>query len=138
MLINDFLLTQLIDVDINEIWEIKNPMGLLIDECKRELKSSSKPESRLIWSNGMNNPTGVFVVGIYLDKKRLIGKGGGETLEIAEEMAARDALKRIYNTGESVGPLPFGDKARKHAGAINSIIMSEINSKNRERKSIRN
>ena len=110
-------------------------MGLLIDECKREFNSSSQPEPRLIWSNGINNPTGVFVVGIYLDKKRLIGKGGGETLEIAEEMAARDALKRIYNTSESGGPLPFGDKARKHSRAINSIIMG--NNEKSSRKSVR-
>ena len=36
MFINDFILTQLIDKDINEIWQIKNPMGVLIQELKKQ------------------------------------------------------------------------------------------------------
>ena len=35
LFINDFILTQLIGLDINEIWTIQNPMGLLCDELKK-------------------------------------------------------------------------------------------------------
>ena len=35
LFINDFILTQLIGKDINEIWNINNPMGLLCQELKK-------------------------------------------------------------------------------------------------------
>ena len=37
----------------------------------------------------------------------------GETVEIAEEMAARDALRRIFRTDEARPMLPMGDQASK-------------------------
>jgi hypothetical protein len=77
-------------------------------------------ELRLLWSTGANNPAGVFIVGIYVDKQ-FLSKGSGEKCDIAEEMAARDALCRIYGTGEDKGPLPFGDKARQFSDIINQI-----------------
>ena len=36
----------------------------------------------------------------------------GETVEIAEEMAARDALRRIFRTDDARPLLPMGDQAR--------------------------
>ena len=35
----------------------------------------------------------------------------GETVEIAEEMAARDALRRIFRTDDTRPLLPMGDQA---------------------------
>ncbi len=126
LFVNDFLLTQLIDKDIDEIWSVKNPMGLLVEELKKRSGSQAKPVARLIWSNGMNNPTGAFIVGIYLNEK-MLGKSGGESLEIAEEMAARDCLKRLYGTDEGGAPLPLGDRARKFSGLINEIFQRSFN-----------
>jgi large subunit ribosomal protein L44 len=77
----------------------------------------------LLWSTGATHATGAFVVGIYVDKK-FLAKGSGETVDIAEEMAARDALRRIYGTGEDAAPIPYGDKARKHSTIINSIYQA--------------
>ena len=34
--------------------------------------------------------------------------GTGESLEIAQEMAARDGLKRLFHTKDSMKALPFG------------------------------
>ncbi len=34
LFVNDFILTQLIGKDINEIWNITNPMGQLVQELK--------------------------------------------------------------------------------------------------------
>lgn len=119
LFVNDFVLTQLIGKDINEIWTVENPMGLLVEELKKQ-GTTSLPVSRLLWSTGATHPTGAFVVGIYVDKK-FLSKGSGETIDIAEEMAARDALRRMYGTGEDSAPIPYGDKARKFSTIINSI-----------------
>ncbi len=94
-------------------------MGLLVDELKlRGYKSL--PVSRLIWSTGATHPTGAFIVGLYLDEK-FLAKGSGETVDIAEEMAARDALRRLFGTGEDAAPVPFGEKAKKYSAGINGI-----------------
>jgi len=37
----------------------------------------------------------------------------GETVTIAEEMAARDALRRLFKITESRAPLPFGQVVHK-------------------------
>ena len=34
LFVNDFILTQLIGKDINEIWNVTNPMGQLVKELK--------------------------------------------------------------------------------------------------------
>ena len=47
------------------------------------------------------------LVGLYCNKE-LIGQSYGETLEIAEEMAARDALRNIMQTAEHSQPRPWG------------------------------
>ena len=45
MFVNDFVLTQLIGKDINEIWEIKNPMTLMLEDLnKKGIKN--QPKSR--------------------------------------------------------------------------------------------
>ncbi len=43
--VNDFVLTQLIGKDINEIWQIKNPRDILVEELNRK-GIISKPNSR--------------------------------------------------------------------------------------------
>ena len=60
------------------------------------------------------------MVGLYIED-RFLSKGSGETLDIAEEMAARDALRRLFGTGEDSAPLPYGDRVKKHAPMINSL-----------------
>lgn len=46
LFVNDFVLTQLIGKDLNEIWCVENPMGLLVEELKKQ-GSTSLPVSRL-------------------------------------------------------------------------------------------
>ena len=81
-----------------------------------------------MWSTGATHPTGAFIVGMYIDEK-FLSKGSGETVDIAEEMATRDALRRLFGTAEDSAPLPFGEKARKYSKMINSIyeILREKN-----------
>jgi hypothetical protein len=59
-------------------------------------------------------------VGIFVDEQ-FLSKGSGETIEIAEEIAIRDFLKRIFGTGEDRAPLPYGERARKYNSLINDI-----------------
>ncbi|GAB6030240.1 hypothetical protein CHUAL_005917 [Chamberlinius hualienensis] len=103
--VQDFILTQLIGKDVNEMWEIINPMGTLLNILRRE--GLELPESRLIREAGRNTLHAVYNVGLYSSQK-LIGVGAGETLEIAEEMAAREALKRFFGTRMETIHLLFG------------------------------
>lgn len=43
-------------------------------------------------------------------------------------MAARDALRKMFGTGEDTAPIPYGDKARKFSQMINSIFENFNNS----------
>ncbi len=79
----------------------------------------------MIWSTGKNNPTAAFIVGLYIDEQ-FYSKGSGETVDIAEEMAARDGLRRLFGTTEEAAQLPFGDKARKYSLVINSAYENLI------------
>ncbi|XP_048757948.2 39S ribosomal protein L44, mitochondrial-like [Ostrea edulis] len=98
----DFLTPRLVGKDVNEMWKLDNPMGLL--SAVLQSKGMSTPESRLLWQTGCTSIMSVYHVGIYSDKE-LIGRSPGETLAIAEEQAAREALKNLMKTDEARPPL---------------------------------
>ena len=55
----------------------------------------------------------------------------GESTEIAEEMAARDALKRIFRFDEtSSKPLPFGRETKQMKARDSNLTIEEWKSKN--------
>ena len=111
-------------------------------ELTATLKSMGKPapESRLLWENAPGSILASYTVGIYVDRlmsqkaemefqkkivRELIGESPGETVESAEEMAARDALRldfrhrtlqnrnhtcpcrNLHSTTEHAAPLPW-------------------------------
>ncbi|CAG7729476.1 unnamed protein product [Allacma fusca] len=90
----DLVLTQLCGKDVFELWDIPLPWTTLTELLKK--KGQELPEPRIISQAGPNTVLAAYVVGLYDSNKQQIGKGIGETLEIAQEMAARDTLKRIY------------------------------------------
>ncbi|KAK2710474.1 hypothetical protein QYM36_011862 [Artemia franciscana] len=106
----DLLIVQIAHKDIYEIWNPKNPMGIVCEEL--ESQKRALPESRLMRQTGGNTILGVFQVGLYSNRK-LIGQGFGETPEIAETMSAHDALRKMYGLEEKMLPLPFGKKAER-------------------------
>jgi large subunit ribosomal protein L44 len=110
LFIQDFIISQLIGKDILELCAINNPMGLLADTLRQQGRSD--PEPRLLWSTGSETILASYVIGIYCDRQ-LIGKAAGETVSIGEEMAARDALRRLLNIAESRSPLPLGRNGRR-------------------------
>nr|XP_027237860.1 39S ribosomal protein L44, mitochondrial-like [Penaeus vannamei] len=105
LFVRDFVVTQLVGKDLNEIWEIENPMEAMQDILGRS--GRGEPEPRLIFESGKNTLEAVYHVGIYSDKE-FIGSGYGETIGTAVDQAARDALRRFFQTTAASPPLPFG------------------------------
>lgn len=110
LFIQDFILTQLVGKDINELWEIPYPEQILASMLREQGKEP--PEPRLLWEVGRNTLEASYCVGLYSDKK-LLGVSVGETLEAAQEMATRDALRRMYGLEDSRPNFPFGKKGRQ-------------------------
>uniref|UniRef100_A0A0B6ZRL0 Large ribosomal subunit protein mL44 n=1 Tax=Arion vulgaris TaxID=1028688 RepID=A0A0B6ZRL0_9EUPU len=106
--VRDFVLTQLVGKDITEMWELINPMGLLT--AVLAVSGRGAPESRLLWKSGVSTVMSLYWVGIYSDKQ-LVAKSPGETVLIAEEMAAREGIKKIMKTEDSRPPLVLGTMA---------------------------
>lgn len=138
--VQDFLVTQLYGQDVNEIWNPVDPVGILSTILKRE--NRNEPEFRLIRQAGPNTILASFHVGVYCDKVYLaegnslksrfwtinwpLFPGTGESVAIAQEMAARNALKRIFGTEDSMKALPFGRQLK----TIQSKIVSLENQPN--------
>lgn len=104
LFIRDFILTYLSGKDVNIIWQINNPEQVLSKILEREGKSQAEP--RIIGEAGRNTILANFQIGLYCDKQ-LIGIGFGESINIAQEMAARDALKRLFKTTDRDKPIPY-------------------------------
>ncbi|XP_074859776.1 large ribosomal subunit protein mL44 [Carettochelys insculpta] len=104
MFIRDFLIPQLIGKDIFEIWNVINPMGLLVEELAK--RNICAPEPRLTRQSGASTVLPLYFVGLYSDKK-LIAEGPGETVLAAEEEAARVALRKLYGYTENRRPWDY-------------------------------
>jgi hypothetical protein len=62
---------------------------------------------------------------LYINEK-FFSKGSGETVDIAEEMAARDGLRRLFQTTEHSAPLPFGQRAREFSKIVNQVFEKNL------------
>ena len=89
----------------------------------------------MIWATGVSSALSTYIVGVYSNKE-FLGKsnksisfsnsdtmnvlfvlGAGATISVAEEMAARDALRRWFETDEQRAPIPF-DKLYKNGSLM--------------------
>ncbi|NXP03304.1 RM44 protein, partial [Thinocorus orbignyianus] len=117
--VRDFLIPQLIGKDLFEIWEVINPMGLLVEElAKRNIPS---PEPRITRQLGVSTVLPLYFVGLYCDKK-IIAEGPGETLLAAEEEAARVALRKLYGYTENRRPWDYSKPKPGLAAAKASAV----------------
>nr|SVE76031.1 EOG090X0DYO [Daphnia hispanica] len=116
--VQDLVVTQLYGQDVNELWNPADPIGNLTAILKREGKA--EPEFRLIRQAGSNSVLAVYYVGIYSDKN-FISEGAGESLEIAKDMAAREALKHFFHTEDSMRALPFGRQLKNIQAKITQL-----------------
>uniref|UniRef100_A0A915PIF7 Large ribosomal subunit protein mL44 n=1 Tax=Setaria digitata TaxID=48799 RepID=A0A915PIF7_9BILA len=92
-LIRNVIIAQLTDLDIEEVFPLAEPLEVL--RCFKSFNEGVEVEPRLLHSAGEISAEPIFIVGIYANKE-LIGKGPGETLSIAVDMAAMDALMRCW------------------------------------------
>ncbi|XP_066905116.1 large ribosomal subunit protein mL44 isoform X2 [Halyomorpha halys] len=108
--VKDFIVTQLCEEDITPLCTPENPI--------EKLKSTvgTNIESRIIVESAQNSLLANYQVGIYQEKK-LIGRGCGESPWIAEEMAALDALWRLWGIPSNKKPFPI--KSQKLASNVN-------------------
>ncbi|NXS52143.1 RM44 protein, partial [Brachypteracias leptosomus] len=117
--VRDFLIPELIGKDLFEIWEVVNPMGLLVEELAK--RNISPPEPRITRQLGASTVLPLYFVGLYCDKK-LVAEGPGETVLAAEEEAARVALRRLFGFTENRRPWDYSTPrpGRAVAEAISS------------------
>jgi len=106
-LVIDLVASQVHGKEVQEICvkSLENPMKVLAKILKNS--QLEPPEPRLLFQTGPDTILASHLIGIYCDKQ-LIGQSYGETLDIAEEMAARDSLRNIFGTSEFSSPLPHG------------------------------
>ncbi|XP_028925457.1 39S ribosomal protein L44, mitochondrial [Ornithorhynchus anatinus] len=102
--IRDFLIPQMTGKELFEMWKVVNPMGLLEDEMTK--RNVPIPEPRLTRQSGSSTVLPVYFVGLYCDQK-LIAEGPGETVLVAEEEAARVALRKLYGFTENRRPWDY-------------------------------
>lgn len=107
--IADMIISYLNDKDIlDDVWHIPNPRETL----NLILANSQLPryEPRLLFQVGLRSVEACHLIGLY-SNKRLLGSSAGETLPIAEECAALDALQRLFDLRDSREPLIYGEAA---------------------------
>ncbi|CAH1403165.1 unnamed protein product [Nezara viridula] len=108
--VTDFIITQLCGEDITPLCTPENPI--------EKLKSTvgANIESRIIVESAKNTLLANYQVGIY-QEKNLLGRGCGESPWIAEEMAALDALWRLWGITSNKKPFPI--KSQKIVNSVN-------------------
>lgn len=107
----DIILTYLNDKEVlDDIWIIPNPRETL----NMILQNSKLPcyEPRIMFQTGVKTLEPCHVVGLYVDQK-LLSSSAGETLSIAEDCAALESLRKLFDLTESRQPYVYGDKSEK-------------------------
>lgn len=118
MFVRDFVCTQLSQTDVNVFWSIDQPIKLLQDVCaERQL---GEPEPRLIGDAATNTLMACFQVGIY-SNRQLLASGFGENVDVAIEVAARNALARLFGT-DNTRPLDFAIDAAECSKRASSAL----------------
>ncbi|NXH12194.1 RM44 protein, partial [Bucco capensis] len=112
--VRDFFVPELIGKDLFEIWEVVNPMGLLVEELTK--RNICPPEPRITRQLGVSTVLPLYFVGLYCDKK-IIAEGPGETVLAAEEEAARVALRKLYGYTENRRPWDYSSPRAARAAA---------------------
>ncbi|XP_055387737.1 39S ribosomal protein L44, mitochondrial [Condylostylus longicornis] len=91
--VRDFICTQLNQKDLSEIMNFDNAFEELKTVCKK--REIGEPTPRLLAQNAAKTVLATNYVGVYGNQK-LLGKGFGESINIAIEAASIDALCKIY------------------------------------------
>lgn len=104
--VRDFVCTQLNQLDINEIWPTEEPYKILQEICGDH--GINQLEPRHIGEAGRNTILATYHIGIYDgETKKLLGTGFGESVENGVDLAARNALAKLFGT-YNLAPLNYG------------------------------
>ncbi|XP_058454380.1 large ribosomal subunit protein mL44 [Malaya genurostris] len=109
LFVRDFVCTQLNQQDVNEYWNIDDPLSLLQEYCRK--KKIGEPEPRSIGLIGKNTILAAHNVAIYCNKE-FIGSGYGESIETAIREAACDSLRQLFGTEHNMKPINFSLELR--------------------------
>ncbi|MEE6500741.1 hypothetical protein FKM82_003907 [Ascaphus truei] len=104
LFIRDFLIPQLVGKDLFDVWSVADPMSMLVEELSK--RNVALPEPRLTRHSGASTVLPVYFVGLYCDKN-LIAEGPGQSVDAAEEEAARVALRRMFGFTENRRPWEY-------------------------------
>ncbi|CAG9770296.1 unnamed protein product [Ceutorhynchus assimilis] len=97
LFINDFVICQMVDKDISDVWTPEKPYDYLLNILQGQ--GVQEVEPRLCNKSAVNTILANYQVGLYNGKdKSCLGLGWGENIQIAKDMAALDALQRIYKS----------------------------------------
>lgn len=102
--VRDFVLTQLNQLDLNQVWKIENPFERLQLECKR--LNLSQPEARSLGDIANTTILACSRVGLYCNNK-LLSTGFGEDVETAIQVASLNGLNKMFGISETHKPLNF-------------------------------
>ncbi|XP_076181758.1 mitochondrial ribosomal protein L44 [Ptiloglossa arizonensis] len=105
--VRDFLIVGLANKDLTEIWCPEEPFEMLNDVIFKETNGSVEP--RLIRQTGKNTILSAFQIAVYSDKQ-FLGSGFGRTIKEAKDVAAMNALCKMFSLLDSSQPLRFNSK----------------------------
>ncbi|CAJ0582048.1 unnamed protein product, partial [Mesorhabditis spiculigera] len=88
-IIMDFIIPQILDVDLEEILSFDEPLEVAASQLKKLGFNEIVP--RILRSSGEMSAEPCYVVGLYADQK-LVGQAAGESLTVAIRWASVDAL----------------------------------------------
>uniref|UniRef100_A0A915E534 Large ribosomal subunit protein mL44 n=1 Tax=Ditylenchus dipsaci TaxID=166011 RepID=A0A915E534_9BILA len=139
-----FVMPYLVELDLEDVMPFRNPLPILVNYLnsrkvkflgtgqKDGFKSQGQllVEPRLLYSNGASTAMPCYVVGIYVDQK-LIGESPGEKVCIAMDLAAQDALLKLWKVSNRNRVFPFKD-----IDSISSVFQHRANKQNHSIKDI--
>ncbi|XP_076667952.1 mitochondrial ribosomal protein L44 isoform X2 [Andrena cerasifolii] len=105
--VRDFLIVGLAEKDLSEIWSPPNPFEMLNDIISKERGTTVEP--RMIGHAGTNTILSAYEIAVY-SNKQFLGSGFGQTIEEAKDVAAMNALCRMFGLLDSSQPLRFNTK----------------------------
>jgi len=119
-LATDLLCSQLAGKDVQELCpSLGLPGRVLANICANS--GLEPPQARLVWQTGPASLLACHTVALYSGDS-LLGSSPGETLETAEEMAARDALRTMFDTGEASKARDWGGPGRGDSDTPNPAL----------------
>ncbi|KAK6636373.1 hypothetical protein RUM43_010033 [Polyplax serrata] len=120
--VRDFIITHLAGKEIHDFLKIDNPVEVLNCILKKDGRKECEP--RIIGKSATETILANYHVGMYSDKQ-MMGHSSGETVDIAIEMAAVDALKRLFHTTDSHRPISYN--LEELPAQVTNLKLSEWN-----------